>query len=116
MTILPRVHGGDTLTFEKPSETPPDATNPVVVSANFVLEVSHAHSGHGKCITSYIQSVDDLVQINEDGVAAAARYVRALSFISGLATLSVPKDWGSLGQGWLYTADLAHPPPASVPT
>ena len=46
MTILPRVHGGDTLIFENQNETPPDATNPVVVSADFVLEVSHAHPGH----------------------------------------------------------------------
>ncbi|KAH9022335.1 hypothetical protein EDB85DRAFT_376397 [Lactarius pseudohatsudake] len=58
MTILPRVHGDGLLTFEKQNESPPDATNPVVLSADFVLE-----------------SVDDIVQINEDGVAAAARYV-----------------------------------------
>ncbi|KAI9452761.1 hypothetical protein BJY52DRAFT_1291706 [Lactarius psammicola] len=57
MTILSRIHGGD-LTFEKQNGSPLDATNPVVASADFVLE-----------------SVDDLVQINEDGVAAAARYV-----------------------------------------
>ncbi|KAH8977350.1 hypothetical protein EDB86DRAFT_3067812 [Lactarius hatsudake] len=58
MTILPRVHGDGLLTFEKQNESPLDATNPVVLSADFVLE-----------------SVDDIVQINEDGVAAAARYV-----------------------------------------
>ncbi|KAI9443614.1 hypothetical protein H4582DRAFT_1209207 [Lactarius indigo] len=59
MTILPRVHrDGALLTFEKQNEDPLDATNPVVVSADFVLE-----------------SVDDIVQINEDGVAAAAQYV-----------------------------------------
>jgi hypothetical protein len=79
MTILPRVNGGD-LTFEKQNDSPLDATNPVVVSADFVLEVSHAHSGHWLCVTFYLQSVDDLVQINEDGVAAAAQYVRAFSF------------------------------------
>lgn len=39
MTILPRVHGGDP---EQQNEFL-DATNPVVVSANFVLGVSHAH-------------------------------------------------------------------------
>lgn len=54
MTILPRVEGVD----QKQSASPLDVVNPVVVSADFVLE-----------------SVDDLVQINEDGVAAAARYI-----------------------------------------
>ncbi|KAH9057522.1 hypothetical protein EDB87DRAFT_1565154 [Lactarius vividus] len=58
MTILPRVHKDGLLTFEKQNESPLDAINPVVISADFVLE-----------------SVDDIVQINEDGVAAAARYV-----------------------------------------
>ena len=43
MTILPRVHGVDALTFEKQNESPLDITNPVVVSADFVLEVSHAY-------------------------------------------------------------------------
>jgi hypothetical protein len=41
MTILPRVHDGDALTFEKQNESSLDVTNPVVVSADFVLEVSH---------------------------------------------------------------------------
>ena len=75
MTILP--HPTDQ------NESPLDTTNPVVVSADFVLEVSHAHSTANidfVGVNFYLQSVDDLVQINEDGVAAAARYVRPFSF------------------------------------
>ena len=86
MTILPRVHGVDALTFEKQNESSLDITNPVVVSADFVLEVSHAYPYYaGNLCKTILQSVDDLVQINEDGVAAAAQYVRAFFyFFAGL--------------------------------
>jgi hypothetical protein len=52
MTILPRVNGG--LTFEHQDEPSPDATNPVVASADFVLEVSHARSTMALRVTFYL--------------------------------------------------------------
>ncbi len=42
MTILSRLCPDDHLAFEKQNGCVLDATNPVVVSADFVLEVSHA--------------------------------------------------------------------------
>ncbi|KAH9983017.1 hypothetical protein BJV74DRAFT_852403 [Russula compacta] len=57
MTILSRIQEGDLLTFENHYGYAPDAINPVVASAEFVLENIN------------------LVQINDDGVTAAAQYI-----------------------------------------
>ncbi|KAI0301228.1 hypothetical protein B0F90DRAFT_361638 [Multifurca ochricompacta] len=67
MTILSRIQEGDLLTFE----CLPDTINPVVASAEFVLETL------------------DLVQINEDGVAAAARYIGSRFIKDGYT----PRTW-----------------------
>jgi len=60
MTILSRPQEGDLLTFENRYGHIGDAVNPVVASAEFVL--------------NNYQTVD-LVKINDDGVTAAAQYI-----------------------------------------
>jgi len=60
MTILSRLQEGGDLTFEKHYGYTPDSINPVIASADFVLN-------NGQTA--------DLVQINDDGVAAAAQYI-----------------------------------------
>ncbi|KAI0249060.1 hypothetical protein BJV78DRAFT_1276328 [Lactifluus subvellereus] len=71
MTVLSRPQEADLLTYENHYGCAPDTINPVVASAEFVL-----------------RNVD-LVQINEDGVAAAAQYVRNRLIKDGYT----PRTW-----------------------